>query len=131
MIYNYQYYVWSLEPEKPVRPEHIEFSNVSTDSVTIQWTVAYISYSPEHYVVSYGTDKNNLIQNSTSSNYSGDDINISNMNYSVELNDLEDGTMYYVEVVAINTANKSMRSMIKSFITTSLPTTATGLINIC
>ena len=47
------------------------------------------------------------------------------MNYSVELIDLKDGTMYYVEVVAINTANKSMRSMIESFITTSLPTIAT------
>ena len=47
------------------------------------------------------------------------------MNYSVELNDLEDGTMYYVEVVAINTANKSMRSMIESFITEELPTTTT------
>ena len=86
--------------------------------------MAYISYSPEHYVVSYGTDKNNLTQN-TSLNYSGDDINISSVNYSVELNDLEDGTMYYVEVVAINTANKSMRSMIESFITEELPTTTT------
>ena len=118
-----------LEPVKPVRPEHIEFSDISTESVTIQWTVAYISYSPEHYVVSYDTDMNNLTQN-TSSNYSGDDMNIRNVNYSVELKDLKAETIYHVQVVAINTANKSTRSMVESFTTTSLPTIQTGLVNI-
>ena len=94
--------------------------------------MANISYSPEHYVVTYGTDENNLTQN-TSSIYihSGDDINISNMSYSVELNDLKDETIYYVQVLAINTANKTKRSMIESFKTEPLPTMATGSDNIC
>ena len=115
---------------KPVTPEHIVFSDVSTDSVTIQWTVANISYSPEHYVVTYGTDENNLTQN-TSSKHSGEDIDINNTNYSVILNDLKDETIYYVQVLAINTANKTKRSMIESFITEPLPTMATGSDNIC
>ena len=114
---------------KPVRPEHIVFSDVSTDSVIIQWTVAYISYSPEHYVVTYGTDENNLTLNTTK--HSGDDIDINNTNYSVELNDLKDETIYYVQVLAINTANKTKRSMIESFKTDPLPTMATGSDNIC
>ena len=40
-----------------------------------------------HILQNYGTDENNLTQN-TSSKHSGDDIDINNMNYSVELNDL-------------------------------------------
>ena len=92
--------------------------------------MAYISYSPEHYVVTYGTDENNLTQN-TSSKHSGDDINISNMSYSVILNDLKDETIYYVQVLAINTANKTKRSMIESFKTEPSPTMATGSDNIC
>ena len=92
--------------------------------------MAYISYSPEHYVVLYGTDENNLTQN-TSSIHSGDDIDINNMNYSVILNDLKDETIYYVQVLAINTANKTKRSMIESFKTEPLPTMATDLGGIC
>ena len=91
--------------------------------------MAYISYSPEHYVVSYGTDENNLTQYTTK--HSGDVIDINNMNYSVELNDLKDETIYYVQVLAINTANKTKRSMIESFITEPLPTLATDLGGIC
>ena len=92
--------------------------------------MAYISYSPEHYVVLYGTDENNLTQY-TSSIHSGDDIDINNMNYSVILNDLKDETIYYVQVLAINTANKTKRSMIESFTTEPLPTMATDLGGIC
>ena len=92
--------------------------------------MAYISYSPEHYVVTYGTDENNLTQN-TSSKHSGDDIDINNTNYSVILNGLKDETIYYVQVLAINTANKTKRSMIKSFTTEPLPTMATDLGGIC
>ena len=91
--------------------------------------MAYISYSPEHYVVSYGTDENNLTQYTTK--HSGDDIDINNTNYSVILNDLKDETIYYVQVLAINTANKTKRSMIKPFTTEPLPTMATDLGGIC
>ena len=92
--------------------------------------MANISYSPEHYVVTYGTDENNLTQN-TSSIHSGDDIDINNTSYSVILNGLKDETIYYVQVLAINTANKTKRSMIESFTTEPLPTVATGSDNIC
>ena len=46
-------------------PEYIVFREVESDSVVIQWTVAYISYSPETYVVQYGTSRETLVHNSS------------------------------------------------------------------
>ncbi|CAI8048666.1 MAM domain-containing glycosylphosphatidylinositol anchor protein 1 [Geodia barretti] len=39
------------EPVDPVRPEDVTFREVQSDSVTVQWRVSHISYSPETYVV--------------------------------------------------------------------------------
>ena len=63
----------------PVRPEDITFVDVKSDSVIIQWTVAYISYSPETYVVQYGTSRDSLIHNSRSRDSEEDEM----MSYSV------------------------------------------------
>ena len=49
-----------------MRPEDITFMDIKSDSVIIQWTVPYISYSPETYVVQYGTSRDSLIHNSSS-----------------------------------------------------------------
>ena len=53
------------EPVDPVAPEDIVFMEVESESVVIQWTVAYISYSPETYVVQYGTSRETLVHNSS------------------------------------------------------------------
>ena len=74
-----------VEPVDPVRPEDITFMDVKSDSVIIQWTVPYISYSPETYVVQYGTSRDSLIHNS-SSTHSEEEV----MTYSVELSGLRD-----------------------------------------
>ena len=94
--------------------------NITTDSAIIQWTVSYISYSPETYVVKYGTSQDTLIQNS-STTYSGDDITITNMTYSAKLSNLKENTTYYVQVVATNTAQISNMSIVEQF-RTSLET---------
>ena len=49
-----------IEPLDPVRPEDITFLGVKSDSVIIHWTVPYISYFPETYVVQYGTNRDSL-----------------------------------------------------------------------
>ena len=103
-----------VEPVDPVRPEDITFMDVKSDSVIIQWTVPYISYSPETYVVQYGTSRDSLIHNSSSTD-SEEEV----MTYSVELSDLRDNTTYYVQVLATNTANRSNRSTVHNF--TTLP----------
>ena len=97
-----------------MRPEDITFIDVKSDSVIIQWTVPYISYSPETYVVQYGTSRDSLIHNSSSTD-SEEEV----MTYSVELSGLRDNTTYYVQVLATNTAHRSNRSTVYTF--TTLP----------
>ena len=106
--------VASLEPVNPISPYHVISKDITVDSAIIQWTVSYISYSPETYVVKYGTSQDTLIQNS-STTYSGDDITITNMTYSVKLSNLKENTTYYVQVVATNTALRSSMSSIVQF----------------
>ena len=103
-----------LEPVNPINPEYVMLKNVTTESAIIQWTVSYISYSPETYVVKYGTSQDTLIQNS-STIYSGDDITITDMTYSVKLSNLKENTTYYVQVVATNTALRSSMSIVVQF----------------
>ena len=109
-------FLFLLEPTSPIFPSDLISKNVTTDSAVIQWTVSYISYSPETYVVKYGTSQDTLIQNS-STIYSGDNITITNMTYSVKLYNLNENTTYYVQVVAINTAQISNMSSIEQFMT--------------
>ena len=97
----------------PVRPEDIAFMDVKSDSVIIQWTVPYISYSPETYVVQYGTSRDSLIHNSSSTD-SEEEV----MTYSVELSGLRDNTTYYVQVLATNTAQRSNRSTVATHLHT-------------
>ena len=62
----------------------------------------------------YGTSQDTVIQNS-STIYSGDDITITDMTYSVKLSNLKENTTYYVQVVATNTALRSSMSIIEQF----------------
>ena len=99
------------DPVDPARPEDITFMDVKSDSVIIQWTVAYISYSPETYVVQYGTSRDSLIHNSRSTDSEEGEM----ISYSVELSGLRDNTTYYVQVLATNTAQRSNRSCVIGF----------------
>ena len=93
-------------------PEDIVFREVESDSVVIQWTVDYISYSPETYVVQYGTSRETLVHNS-----SRRASEVGTTTYSVSLSGLRDNTTYYVQVLATNTALRSSRSSVESFTT--------------
>ena len=62
----------------------------------------------------YGTSQDILIHNSDST-YSGDDITITDMTYSVKLSNLKENTTYYVQVVATNTALRSTTSIVEQF----------------
>ena len=93
-----------------MRPEDISFMEVESDSVIIQWTVSHISYSPETYVVQYGTSRESLIHNSSRTHSEEDRVT-----YSVQLSGLKDNTTYYVQVLATNTAQRSSRSSVESF----------------
>ena len=101
--------------------------DVKSDSVIIQWTTAYISYSPETYVVQYGTSRDSLIHNSSARDSEEGEM----MSYSVELSGLRDNTTYYVQVLATNTAQRSNRSSIHSFTILSTKEGATKYYHFC
>ena len=103
-------------------PEDIIFREVESESVVIQWTVAYISYSPETYVVQYGTSRETLVHNS-----SRRASEVGTTTYSISLSGLRNNTTYYVQVLATNTALRSSRSRVESFTTLSTMEMASGV----
>ena len=115
----------TLGPLHPIAPTLVRVGGITSDSAIIQWTVANISYSPETYIVQYGTSRESLNQNSSSA-YSGDVTAITNKTYSVELSGLRDNTTYYVQVLATNTAQRSNTSIVRRFTTLHLTEMETG-----
>ena len=109
-----------------MRPEDVTFREVQSDSVTVQWRVPHISYSPETYVVQYGTSRESLIHNS-SRTHSEEGV----MTYSVQLSGLRDNTTYYVQVLATNTAHRSSRSSVESFTILVIQQRTTGEMRTC
>ena len=99
-------------------PVLVGTGSISDSSALIQWRVSSIAYTPETYVVKYGTSQDSLNMTSDPT-HSGEDITIANVTYSVTLSDLREKTTYYVHIVATNTAGRSTTSNVESF-TTSL-----------
>ena len=94
-------------------PVLVRTGNISDSSALIQWTVSSIAYTPETYVVEYGTNQDSLDMTSDPT-HSGEDITVVNQMYSVQLSSLEPVTQYYYQVVATNTA-RSRSSNLLSF----------------
>ena len=102
----------------PVAPEMpTNLMNISTrfDSATIQWTVPLIAFTPETYVVHYGTNMAslNLMSDPVES---GDDFEAVNQVYSVPITGLEAVTVYYYMVVSTSTGGTT-NSDVESFTT--------------
>ena len=84
----------------------------------LQWTILYITYTPETYTVIYGTDPSLLDQ--TSQSVTGNsDITTTDQILSIQLDGLVHDTTYYYQVVATNTHN-STASTVASFVTVPL-----------
>ena len=100
-------------PVAPVKPTNLMDISTSFDSATIQWTVPLIAFTPETYVVHYGTNMGSLNVMSDPVE-SGDDFEEENTLFTVQLNGLHPGTMYYCQVSATN-SNASTLSDIELF----------------
>ncbi len=85
-------------------------TNVQYDRATIQWTVPVIAYTPETYVVNYGTDMSALNSMSETTS-SGSDFEQNELILSVQLLGLLSGTVYYYQLVANNTFNATESSV--------------------
>ena len=105
-------------PAPPQQPTNLVESNIRATSITIQWTVPIIAYTPETYVVNYGTSVSSLVMTSAVV-MSGNDFETVNQVFSVALTGLVATTTYYYQVVATN-GQDSTSSDIQSFTTTIL-----------
>lgn len=90
----------------PDAPKGVLIAQTSPDSAIIQWTIPAIVYTPESYLVVYGTQPDSLFS-STETLSSGDDITATERVYAVELKHLDPGTKYYFFVAAVNSYNSS------------------------
>ena len=106
-------------------PVLVGTGSISDSSALIQWTVSSIAYTPETYVVEYGTSQDSLDMTSDPT-HSGGDITIASVTFSVTLSDLRENTTYYIHIVATNTAGRSTTSSVQRF-TTSLAESGTFL----
>ena len=91
----------------PNLPEGHHTAELSPTTALIQWTVPSIAYTPETYVVEYGTSQDNLHIARGESLTSGDDIKAVGKVHTLELTGLSPGTKYYFVVAAYNSEKLS------------------------
>ena len=89
-------------PADPMQPTNLRVSNPGDTTVTVQWTVPLIAYTPETYVVSYstGTLKRQVLMSGPVG--SGADFDAVNQTFPVELTGLEPNTEYNYQVISSN-----------------------------
>lgn len=89
-------------PAEPTRPIEVAAVNITLDSVTVQWVVSYLAYTPERYLVLYGTSNASLDRTSDVV-LSTADLAASNETYNISVNGLEPNRKYYFKVYSSNT----------------------------
>ena len=111
---------WSFSagPSSPLQPANLLSTDVRHNRATIQWTVPRIVYTPETYTAHLGTSSGSLTLFSQQ-RQSGDNFTTINLPFSVELTGLSAGTIYYYQVVAVNSVG-STASVEQIFTTTEL-----------
>ena len=102
-------------PSAPLQPSNVIYSSVNN---TIQWTVAWIAYTPETYTVHFGTSRDSLTPFSQQL-HSGNNFTAINLSFSVQLTELAAGTTYYYQVVVVNSVG-SNQSIVQQFTTSEL-----------
>ena len=85
------------------------------NQVIILWSVLSIGYTPETYVVKYGTDESSL-DTLSEELMSSEDYNAVDIPFSVTLSNLQPVTTYYYRVVATN-SHSSTESDVGTFTT--------------
>ena len=105
-------------PVQPQQPTNLMDIGTGATSTMIRWTVPIIAYTPETYVVNYGTNMSSLAVTSAMV-MSGSDFEAVNQVFSVALTGLVDTTIYFYHVVATN-GQGSTSSDMQSFDTAIL-----------
>ena len=103
-----------LGPMSPEMPTHVTVRTITIDSATVYWTVPTIAFTPETYVVHYGTNKDTL--DSMSDPVTGMNFTTENNEFSITLPDLAPNTLYFYQVNSSN-KNGSSFSQVANFTT--------------
>ena len=90
----------------PNLSERVEVSKINTDGLVVQWVVPTIAYTPETYIVEYGTSNDSLVPSGDSVT-SGEKIETVEQIYTLEVKGLKPGTKYYYSVVARSSAGST------------------------
>lgn len=94
--------VLNIGPRAPAQPSAVQTVNTSSSSVTVQWMISHLAYTPEQYTIYYGTVREMLDLRSPSLN-SIADISASNIAYEISLQALTPNTVYYYQLHSANT----------------------------
>ena len=95
--------------------DSVRSGDVTADRSIIRWIVLSIAYTPETYIVMYGTDENNLDQ-ASEEEMGGTDITAVDTLVTVTLSNLQAMTVYHYKVVATN-SHASTESGVNTFTT--------------
>ena len=78
-------------------PTQVTVTDITGTTATIEWQVSSpIAYTPQIYVVEYGSDENNL-------DLSSEVV----QSWSVQLHDLMPFTTYYIRVISMNSVGNT------------------------
>ena len=119
VIYNvvsmYLDQLFPTGPSTPLQPSNLMSTSITHRRATIHWTVSRIAYTPETYIVHFGTSSGSLTP-FNQQEQSGDDFTATSLQFSIPLTGLAPGTRYYYQVVAVNSVG-SAQSTINNFTT--------------
>ena len=105
-------------PAPPMQPTNLRVSSPGATTVTVEWTVPLIAYTPETYVVRYSDatlTRQVLMSDPVGS---GADFDAVDQTFSVELTGLEPNTVYNYQVMSENTVSTTA-SALQSLTTTA------------
>ena len=86
----------------PIQPTTVQTVNITSASATVQWLIPYISYTPEHYTIDFGTAREMLHLRSPTLS-SSTDISALNITYALTLQALVPNTVYFFQLQSVNT----------------------------
>ena len=95
----YQIRHYCIYSSLPFTAEDVVVNDVTLTSAVVSWIIPSFIVQEQYYVL-YGTDPDNLDQ--VSETITGlEDTTLINSSYSISLEGLNEGTLYYVQVAAV------------------------------
>ena len=88
-------------PSNPVQPIRLSVTDISSNSALVHWIVPHIAYTPEQYIVYYGTSQT-FLSRRTSVLSSPTDLAVTNATYASNITGLEANRAYYFYINSTN-----------------------------